>query len=820
MSRKSTAVIIPCYNLGETVTDALNSVHHQTIRPAEIVIIDDGSDDIYTRQVLSRLQNHGTCVLRTQNRGVAAARNLGIRLTSSPYIVLLDADDRIEPTYLERASRILDEKPGLDFVTCSVQAFEGASYTWTPPLTLMDTIARGGPHISTMFRRRVWESVGGFDESLSGYEDMDFWISALENGSHGELIEEPLLHYRIRSRSRYHTVILPFNYNPVMETIYQKHRVSILNNGKTLLQIKDQFIQDQKQYKRHLEDKRSRLESELSVLEDQIKSLTHPAKDRKGKPLDLDDLRQLASEKPPIDPFHERSVLSHYVQNFLLTHQKDIKGNVLEVTAETLYHHRLGTCGMMEGKSANAHKMDAYALSGTEFIESDQLPSDCFDCVVMINTIQFIYDCHAALEQAKRVLKPNGVLLCTLPGIYPVIQSGAENDWWRFTPAAVYKIFSDRFGHAFFEVKSYGNVMAGTALINGMSAEHLNAVDLEKSDPLLPILIGVRAVKYDETNKGGNGRKNCPIRVSQDICNSGAIIFYHRVAELKPDMHHLCVSPGDFRQHMRALKETFCPMSLDDMVQAAERGKLPAGAVAVTFDDGYIDNLKTVSPILLEYGIPATFFISAQHNDKLYEYWWDIIERIFFLEQDIPKTLDLHEDGRQVFPTGTVQERRETHNALIESVYAMSYDDRNRLVQRLTEWSGKNLEPRETHRPMIAPEIRELAARPGHAIGCHTLHHLTLTLQPLDARIHEIGEDKRCMEQILGRCVSSFSYPYGDYDQETVKIVQCAGFTQAVTVEGRTMGFGADRYLLPRFEIRQCSAKRFTPFLTKHLKNL
>src|SRR5262249_5719229 len=96
------AVVIPCRNLGRTVEEAVESVLRQTRLAAEVVVVDDGSDDPYTRQVLCRLEIGGTHVARIPHRGVAGARNLGVALTSAPFIVLLDADDVLEPSYLER----------------------------------------------------------------------------------------------------------------------------------------------------------------------------------------------------------------------------------------------------------------------------------------------------------------------------------------------------------------------------------------------------------------------------------------------------------------------------------------------------------------------------------------------------------------------------------------------------------------------------------------------------------------------------------------------------------------------------------------------
>ncbi|MCI5148406.1 MAG: glycosyltransferase family 2 protein, partial [Candidatus Electrothrix sp. MAN1_4] len=253
----SISVVIPCYNQGRTIRETLDSVHQQTVPPAEVVIIDDGSEDMYTRQVLAEISASGTGVIRTENRGVAAARNLGIRVTTSPYIVLLDGDDALEPQYLTKASGLLNEQSDVDFVTCGLQAFEGADYTWTPPCTLEETIARGGPHISTMFRRSVWHNAGGFDEELPGYEDMDFWISALRQGCKGTVLDEPLLRYRVRSNSRYHNAISAEKYVPTMAAIYRKHWPRIKGNSQLLIQAKDDFLHEQQQYQSYLSERKS-----------------------------------------------------------------------------------------------------------------------------------------------------------------------------------------------------------------------------------------------------------------------------------------------------------------------------------------------------------------------------------------------------------------------------------------------------------------------------------------------------------------------------------------------------------------------------------
>ena len=148
------AVVIPCYDLGDTVEAAVDSVLAQTRAAAEIVVVDDGSTDVWTRQVLTRLERPRTRVVRIPHGGVAVARNHGVGLTRAPYLVLLDADDVLGERYLAPLAGRLDTDPGVAFVSCAVQAFEGGRYRWTPPATtVLETLTHGSVHVSSMFRR-------------------------------------------------------------------------------------------------------------------------------------------------------------------------------------------------------------------------------------------------------------------------------------------------------------------------------------------------------------------------------------------------------------------------------------------------------------------------------------------------------------------------------------------------------------------------------------------------------------------------------------------------------------------------------------------
>jgi glycosyltransferase involved in cell wall biosynthesis len=200
------AVVIPCYNLGKYLSEAVESVLDQTHQDFEIAVVDDGSDDEKTVDILSRLRFPKTRVIRTANCGPAAARNVGIKSTSSQYVVCLDADDWLDKTYLETTSRVLDA----DF-----DGKIGIVSTWMDWFGKFSGVIRLGPyathgfafhdfaHVASMFRRKCWEEVGGYyDRDILFFEDWFLWICILEKGYRCVTVPEPLFHYRVRDISR------------------------------------------------------------------------------------------------------------------------------------------------------------------------------------------------------------------------------------------------------------------------------------------------------------------------------------------------------------------------------------------------------------------------------------------------------------------------------------------------------------------------------------------------------------------------------------------------------------------------------------------
>ena len=229
---KKVSVITPCYNDGQYLNDAIRSVREQTYPNIEIVVIDDGSDDPETLNVLDALPSD-IVVLHTQHARPAGARNYGIANCTGTYILPLDADDQIEPTYIEKAVAVLDQNPSCGIVYCEADLFGEKHGKWDLPEYsfenfLLDNII----FVTSLFRKSDWEQVGGFNTNMkAGMEDYDFWLSILALGRTVHQFPETLFHYRIKKDSR--TSNFQSNYLEIQKTyrtIYENHHDFYIKN--------------------------------------------------------------------------------------------------------------------------------------------------------------------------------------------------------------------------------------------------------------------------------------------------------------------------------------------------------------------------------------------------------------------------------------------------------------------------------------------------------------------------------------------------------------------------------------------------------------
>jgi glycosyltransferase involved in cell wall biosynthesis len=219
------SVVVTCYNLGGYIGEALASVATQTFTETEVIVVDDGSDDLRTRKVLDRIAGEGTRVLHTANRGLPAARNTGIQATSAEFICCLDADDRLKPRMLERSVAELESQPTLAFASHWLETFGEECGTWQPERcdfpALLDVNTVNG---AALVRRSALLAAGGYDESFrDGCEDWDLWITMVERGLAGTIIPEVLFEYRRRAASMSRTMLRSTGHPALYERLVSKH---------------------------------------------------------------------------------------------------------------------------------------------------------------------------------------------------------------------------------------------------------------------------------------------------------------------------------------------------------------------------------------------------------------------------------------------------------------------------------------------------------------------------------------------------------------------------------------------------------------------
>lgn len=200
------SIVIPCFNDGRYLPDAIASAQTQTHPNIEIVVVDDHSTDVQTLDALRVAADRGAHVLKTPEgkKGPSAARNAGIAQASGDYILPLDADDKIDPAYIATALAVFERDPDVVICGCNVRFFGLRHHRLNqPPLSMVALVLEEYKLVnSCLFRKSDWERVGGYDESLVfSREDMVFWLDLLQLGGKIHVLPDEFFFYRIRPRS-------------------------------------------------------------------------------------------------------------------------------------------------------------------------------------------------------------------------------------------------------------------------------------------------------------------------------------------------------------------------------------------------------------------------------------------------------------------------------------------------------------------------------------------------------------------------------------------------------------------------------------------
>ncbi len=477
----------------------------QTYQDFEIVIVDDGSDEPATRHMLISYRRPKTRVIRTENQGVAAARNVGLEASRGRFVSFLDADDVLEQLFLERTLRALESNGSLGFAGCWLRAFGGADFDWAPGrcdfphLLAEDTVCT-----PALTRREPLLEVGGFDTQMpvAGYEDWEVAISLVEAAYSGTIVPEYLFRYRVRAGSMTATCTAPENHARLMEYIVDKHQETYQRFLPGVIAV----------IQRRTADLEGRLDTPplrpdvahagwrdaVLALENHRRALEAsalaPEPDTSREAIEWGSLRHLSPVSRVWGLDRGRPVDRYYIEQFLQRHAQDITGRILEVKDAT-YSSRFGA-GVTAIDVVDIASENPDATLVADLGKPGSLPKNRFDCFILTQTVHIVYEAEEVVRNAFRTLRPGGAVLVTLPCVSRIdYESGVDGDFWRFTPASARRLFEGVFGPENVEIESWGNVLACTAFLQGMAQEELHPQELVHNDPYFPLLVTVRAVK-------------------------------------------------------------------------------------------------------------------------------------------------------------------------------------------------------------------------------------------------------------------------------------------------------------------------------------
>lgn len=278
-----------------------------------------------------------------------------------------------------------------------------------------------------------------------------------------------------------------------------------------------------------------------------------------------------------------------------------------------------------------------------------------------------------------------------------------------------------------------------------------------------------------------------------------SILIYHQVFASRDPMRPSEPDLATFDWQMRLLSRYFTPLSLTDAISRLQNNTLPANAVCVTFDDGYLNNLTLAAPVLQKYQVPATVYVATAFSDGL-NMWND---RIMDLCADQTRQV-LHTEAKSM-PLNDWPSRRAAAMHLLSELKYLPVQQRLQAVADLYQRNNASEYPA---RMMTPAQLRELASF-GVEVGAHTHNHPILKVLAPAEQLAEMQQSKQLLEQWLGHPIRHFAYPNGvlgrDLDHQTISLASQVGFQSAVVTD-----WGYSKQQTPLYQL-----KRFTPWDNK-----
>ncbi|MDQ6890482.1 MAG: polysaccharide deacetylase family protein [Bacteroidota bacterium] len=307
--------------------------------------------------------------------------------------------------------------------------------------------------------------------------------------------------------------------------------------------------------------------------------------------------------------------------------------------------------------------------------------------------------------------------------------------------------------------------------------------------------------------------------------------MYHKIGEPSTDVWDIAVSEQHLEEHFLYLKKKNI-ISLEELIGYLQKKKIKKNCIAITFDDGYLDNFLLAKPLLEKFRLPATFFIPTIDVGQQKEFWWDELEYIFLSVEELPPaismvingvdvTFDLsahykltfenklkHKEWRAYEETPPTI-RCEVFLKIWELLKPLKDEEQQAYLKLIRAWAGVSVSSRKDYQCMSVAEIKELSSHKLFQIEAHTETHIALGFQNEDLQKSEIVRNKTFLESITGKKTDLLAYPYGNFNDETLIAARQAGMLGAFTTEEERVNFNDGLYRINRCQVKNQNGIEF-----------